>query len=74
MRIINLNIKHLDTAGHELAINKSKAVGEPPLMYGLGAYFAIRNAVKAFNPNVDLAINAPYTPEKVLIDLYRTER
>ncbi|MFD0779404.1 hypothetical protein ACFQZF_13935 [Flavobacterium myungsuense] len=43
-------------------------------MYGLGAYFAIRNAVKAFNPNVDLAINAPYTPEKVLIDLYRTER
>ncbi|MFC6877620.1 xanthine dehydrogenase molybdopterin binding subunit [Flavobacterium myungsuense] len=69
-----INIKHLDTAGHELAINKSKAVGEPPLMYGLGAYFAIRNAVKAFNPNVDLAINAPYTPEKVLIDLYRTER
>ncbi len=66
-----INIIHLDTEGHELAIKKSKAVGEPPLMYGLGAYFAIRNAVKAFNPNVDLAINAPYTPEKVLMDLYR---
>jgi xanthine dehydrogenase large subunit len=66
-----INIQHLETEGHELAIKKSKAVGEPPLMYGIGAYFAIRNAVKAFNPNVDLAVNAPYTPEKVLMDLYK---
>ena len=66
-----INITHLETEGHELAIKKSKAVGEPPLMYGLGAYFAIRNAVKAFNPNADLAVNAPYTPEKVLMDLYK---
>ena len=66
-----INITHLDTEGHELAIKKSKAVGEPPLMYGIGAYFAIRNAIKAFNPNADLAVNAPYTPEKVLMDLYK---
>lgn len=66
-----INIQHLETEGHELAINKSKAVGEPPLMYGIGAYFAIRDAVKAFNPDADLAVNAPYTPEKVLMDLYR---
>ncbi|MFN3754400.1 xanthine dehydrogenase molybdopterin binding subunit [Flavobacterium sp.] len=66
-----INVQHLETEGHELAIKKSKAVGEPPLMYGIGAYFAIRNAVKAFNPNADLAVNAPYTPEKVLMDLYR---
>lgn len=66
-----INIQHLETEGHELAIKKSKAVGEPPLMYGIGAYFAIRNAIKAFNPNADLAVNAPYTPEKVLMDLYR---
>ncbi|MBC7606049.1 MAG: molybdopterin-dependent oxidoreductase [Burkholderiales bacterium] len=67
----SINITHLDTEGHELAINKSKAVGEPPLMYGLGAYFAIRAAVKAFNPEAELNINAPYTPEKVLMDLYK---
>lgn len=66
-----INISHLETEGHELAIKKSKAVGEPPLMYGLGAYFAIRDAVKAFNPTADLAVNAPYTPEKVLMDLYK---
>lgn len=69
-----INIQHLETEGHELAIKKSKAVGEPPLMYGIGAYFAIRNAIKAFNPNADLVVNAPYTPEKVLMDLYRTKR
>ena len=67
-----INITHLDSDGHELAIKKSKAVGEPPLMYGLGAYFAIRNAVRAFNPNAELAVNAPYTPEKVLMDLYKS--
>ena len=66
-----INITHLDTEGHELAIKKSKAVGEPPLMYGIGAYFAIRNAIKAFNPDAELAVNAPYTPEKVLMDLYK---
>lgn len=64
-------IRHLETIGPELAIKKSKAVGEPPLMYGLGAYFAIRKAVKAFNPSAHLAFDAPYTPEKVLMDLYR---
>lgn len=69
-----INIKHLETEGHELAIKKSKAVGEPPVMYGIGAYFAIRNAIKAFNPNAELAVNAPYTPEKVLMDLYKPQQ
>jgi xanthine dehydrogenase large subunit len=67
----SIHITHLETEGHELAIKKSKAVGEPPLMYGLCAYFAIRSAVRAFNPSADLAVNAPYTPEKVLMDLYK---
>lgn len=60
----------LDTDGHELAILKSKAVGEPPLMYGIGAYFALQNAIKAFNPDYDLQFHAPMTPEKVLMSLY----
>lgn len=66
----NIDIIHLETEGHELAIKKSKAVGEPPLMYGLGAYFAIQNAVKAFNPKYEPTFNAPFTPEKVLMGLY----
>ena len=53
-----------------LAIYKSKAVGEPPLMYGIGVYFAIRNAIRAFNPNADFNYAAPITPERVLMALY----
>ncbi len=68
-----LDVKHLESAGSELAIRKSKAVGEPPLMYGLGAYFAIQNAVKAFNPNHQPKFDAPFTPEKVLLALYENK-
>ncbi|MEQ1763016.1 MAG: molybdopterin cofactor-binding domain-containing protein [Pyrinomonadaceae bacterium] len=59
----------LETDRENLAVLNSKAVGEPPLMYGIGAYFAIRNAIKAFrdcSPDID----APFTPEKVLMNLY----
>ena len=65
-----LDIKFLQTDGNDMAIFKSKAVGEPPLMYGIGAYFAIRNAVLAFNPTAVIAYDAPITPEKVLMGLY----
>jgi len=65
-----ITIEFLDTDKDNLAIFKSKAVGEPPLMYGIGAYFALRNAIKAFNPNANLAFDAPMTAEKVLMGLY----
>lgn len=65
----DIDVTPLRTDKQNLAIFNSKAVGEPPLMYGIGAYFAIRNAIKAFRdckPDFD----CPYTPEKVLMDLY----
>jgi xanthine dehydrogenase large subunit len=34
-------------------------------MYGIGAYFALRNAIKAFNPSADIPFDAPMTPEGV---------
>lgn len=63
-------IEPLETSGSDMAIFKSKAVGEPPLMYGLGAYFAIQQAVAAFNPEYPFRFDAPFTPEKVLMALY----
>ena len=65
-----IDIRALETEGNPMAIRQSKAVGEPPLMYGLGAYFAIQNAIRAFNPNHKIFFDAPFTPEKVLIALY----
>ena len=65
-----IDVLPLKTEGNDMAILKSKAVGEPPLMYGIGAYFAIQNAIKAFNPKYKLKFHAPMTPEKVLMSLY----
>lgn len=65
-----ITVKALETAGNEMAILKSKAVGEPPLMYGLGTYFALQNAIKSFNPDYSMTFHAPMTPEKVLLGLY----
>ena len=64
-----INVKPLITEGNDMAIFKSKAVGEPPLMYGIGVYFAIANAIKAYNPNYQLKFHSPMTPEKVLMGL-----
>jgi xanthine dehydrogenase large subunit len=60
----------LETKRDNLAVFNSKAVGEPPLMYGIGAYFAIRNAIKAFKKDAAPEFDAPFTPEKVLMNLY----
>jgi xanthine dehydrogenase large subunit len=65
-----LVVEFLETDKDNLAIFKSKAVGEPPLMYGIGAFFALRNAIKSFNPKACIALSAPMTAEKVLMGLY----
>ena len=52
------------------AVMHSKAVGEPPFMYGIGAYFALVKAILAFNPEWQPDFCAPMTPEKVLLALY----
>lgn len=67
-------VDFLQTPNDNLAIFRSKAVGEPPLMYGIGAYFALRNAVRAFNKNGPFPFSAPMTPEKVLMALYQTPK
>jgi xanthine dehydrogenase large subunit len=53
---------------------RSKAVGEPPLMLALSAYFALRDAVSAsadHKARVDLT--APATPEKILMACQRAK-
>jgi len=66
-------VDFLHTDRDNLAVFRSKAVGEPPLMYGIGAYFALRNAIHAFNPAARLPFDAPLTPEKALMGLYQKQ-
>ena len=65
-----MKIGFLHTQQDNLAIFRSKAVGEPPLMYGIGVYFALRAAIRAFNPLAELPFSAPLTPEKALMSVY----
>jgi xanthine dehydrogenase large subunit len=65
-----LEVHALEVAGPKAAIFGSKAVGEPPLMYGIGAYFAVRDAVRQARPGAAFPFAAPITPEKVLLALY----
>jgi xanthine dehydrogenase large subunit len=65
-----IEVDFLEDSENQYGPFNSKAIGEPPLMYGIGAYFAILNAMKAFRPEKEFEINAPITPEKVLLSLY----
>lgn len=65
-----VDVHFLEDADNPRAVLSSKAIGEPPFMYGIGAYFAILNAMKAFRPDKEIFFNAPMTPEKVLEYLY----
>lgn len=65
-----IEVHFLEDSENQYGPFNSKAIGEPPLMYGIGAYFAILNAMKAFRPEKNFEINAPLTPEKVLMNLY----
>lgn len=67
-----IEVTTLPIEPHPRALLGSKAVGEPPLMYGIGAYFAIRAAVRACRPDAFLEFVSPMTPERVLMALYRS--
>ncbi len=60
----------LENADNPPGLLHSKAVGEPPFMFGIAAYFALAEAIRAFNPKWQVDFAAPMTPEKLLLALY----
>jgi xanthine dehydrogenase large subunit len=65
-----LEVHFLENTENPLGVFHSKAIGEPPLMYGIGVYYALLAAIQAFLPQADLPVAAPMTPERVLMTLY----
>lgn len=47
----DIEMDFLQHAGNPTGIFNSKAVGEPPFMYGIGVYFALVKAIQRFNHN-----------------------
>ena len=54
----------------ENVVNKAKTTGEPPLMNAMSVFFAIKDAISSIG-NYDIApiIDAPATPEKILLSI-----
>jgi len=48
----------------------AKAIGEPPLLLGLGAYFSVTDAIRSCTPDSSIPNQLPMTPEKALLALY----
>ncbi len=65
-----VSVEFLENDFASEAIFNSKAVGEPPFMYSIGAYFALINAIMEFNPHIKIKYDSPLTPEKALLMLY----
>lgn len=67
-----IDVVLLPSAGDGSLLN-SKAVGEPPLIYGLGAFFALRAAIQAWREEHCLPLGAavaPLTPERIFTLLH----
>ncbi|MBS1224480.1 MAG: xdhA [Proteobacteria bacterium] len=65
-----VHVHFLEQAENPEGLFHSKAIGEPPFLYGIAGYFALLKAMQHFRPEVKMDFAAPLTPEKVLMALY----
>ena len=55
----------------EASVRRSKAVGEPPFMLGISAFMALSDALSAAAPGPYPALDAPATPEQLMMTLQK---
>jgi xanthine dehydrogenase large subunit len=64
-----IDVRFLEGDENRFGPYGSKAIGEPPLMYGIAAYFALVDAIRAARPDAAVGNTTPLTPEKVMMAL-----
>ncbi len=67
-----LDLSLLADSDNPAAVGSSKAVGEPPFLYGIGAYMALLDALRAVRRDRPLP-PLPLTPEQVFMYLHGPE-
>ena len=66
------NVGLWNKPNREDTVGKSKAVGEPPFMLGISAFFALSDAIAAAGDGtIYPALDAPATPERILAAVQR---
>lgn len=64
----NLQVEMVQTPCKKASVMGSKAIGEPPFIYGMAVWFAIKNAIQSMYHNQELAqLRFPATPEAILL-------
>ena len=65
------NVHFLENADNPYAVCNSKTVGEPPLIHGIGTYFALLNALNAARKDKKETMpSLPITPEKAFMYIH----
>ncbi|MBN2585704.1 MAG: molybdopterin-dependent oxidoreductase [Candidatus Fermentibacteraceae bacterium] len=62
-----VDIEFLEPRGDNAGVYNSKAVGEPPFMYGIGTYFAVLDAIGEFRPGFVPCYGSPMSNETLLL-------
>lgn len=70
--IIDIHFSEGEKLDKDVGLKGSKAIGEPPFMYGIGSYFAILNALESYSDNIASDYKTPFTPEKVLMSIVQS--
>lgn len=62
-----VRVEFLESRGSNAGVYNSKAVGEPPFMYGIGTYFALLEAMASFRPGIRAGYSTPMSNQKLLM-------
>jgi len=64
----NLYVKLIPSENMHASIFGSKGIGEPPLLYGLATYFAIKDAIESISDHKKKSVlKNPATPEQIVL-------
>lgn len=66
----DLHVELLEGSSNELGVKRSKAIGEPPFVYGESVFFAIVDALKSAG-EYPVELSIPATPEQVWREVQR---
>jgi xanthine dehydrogenase large subunit len=61
------NVRLLDNPHNDVSLYRSKALGEPPLLLGISAWMAVKNAIASVNRDAAGKLAIPATRERVLL-------
>jgi len=65
-----LNVRFIDNPNSVVSLRRSKAVGEPPLMLGVGVWLAVKDAIASVSATGAGRLKLPATGEQILKALF----